>query len=199
MGNKSVFIGKNLIIFERLRYGRFFGMYGFSYIEDVVRKLENILFGIRNGRFDADEAADELAQFFVEIVQKGIFFFVKRTEIVFVIFKKRRGVICRNDGVPMQVPPISVFGNADVFHRAFGRGGLFDGDAQRHRAVGSGNDAAVAVGLFLVVVVYFDNGFWGAEKERVIFDGGEVERSPPYSPEGKAPSNSPKGGGKSGL
>lgn len=179
MGNKPVFFGKNLIVFRRLGNGRFFGMYGFSYIEHIVRKLEDIFFGIRNGRFDADKATDELAQFFVEIVQKGVLLFVKRTKIVFVIFKKRRGIICRNDSVPMQVAPISVFGNADVFHWAFECRRFFDGNAQRHRAVGSGDDTSVAVGLFLVVVVYFDNGFPRTEKGGVVFDGGEVERGTP--------------------
>ena len=41
------------------------------------------------------------------------FFLIKRSEILFEILKEWRGVICRNDGVPMQMLPIAMFCNAD--------------------------------------------------------------------------------------
>ena len=56
----------------------------------------------------------------------------------------------------MGLLPIAGVSDANVFHFAF-RFAFLDGDTQIHCAVGRGDAATVAVGLFDVVVVLFDD------------------------------------------
>lgn len=111
----------------------------------------------------------------VEIGKKRNFLFVERLQFIGIILKKWSGIVCRYNSVPVQVAPVAVIGNANVFHLAFCGFRLFDGNAQRHQTVGTDNIAPVSVRLLLVVVVNFDDGAFRVKKSRVVFDGGEVE------------------------
>ena len=99
--------------------------------------------------------ADQSAEFFVEIEQKLVFLFVEGTEIVFVVFEERSIVVGRLNSVPMQVSPVAVVGNPDIFHWAFRCIGLYGGDRESQFTVRSGNCASVTVGLLHIVVVLF--------------------------------------------
>ncbi|MPN33878.1 hypothetical protein SDC9_181370 [bioreactor metagenome] len=112
----------------------------------------------------------------VKIDKKRKFLFVERLQFIGVILKKRSGIVCRQDSIPVQVPPVAVIGNADLFHPALCRSRFFDGNAQWGRVVGTYNVAPVPVRLLLVVFVNFDNGVLGAKKNRIVFDGSQVER-----------------------
>ena len=81
-------------------------------------------------RFKAYEVAYGAAYFFIEIQQKFVPLLEERAYIVLVVFEKRGGPVSRSDSVPMQMPPLSVVGDTNVFRRTFNRVGFDDRDGQ---------------------------------------------------------------------
>ena len=92
----------------------------------------------------------------VEVEKKAETAFEERSKVVGIIFEKRALVVGRHDGLPMNMPPIAVVADAYVFHlhaRSLLSRGAFDGDGEGLWPIGSGDDAAVAVGLLYEMVV----------------------------------------------
>ena len=119
-----------------------------------------------------DERAHQAAEGFVEVHQELVPMLVERAKLVFVVFEERRVIVGRFEGVPMQVAPVAVVGDADVPRGTFRRVGLHGGYSQCQRAVGRGNGAAVAVRLFHVVLVLLHAGAVITVQFRVILHGG---------------------------
>ena len=69
-------------------------------------------------------------RFFIEIQQKFVPLLEERAYIVLVVFEKRGGPVSRSDSIPMQMPPLSVVGDTNVFRGAFNRVGFDDRDGQ---------------------------------------------------------------------
>ena len=81
-------------------------------------------------RFNTYEVAYGAAYFFIEIQQKFVPLLEERAYIVLVVFEKRGGPVSRSDSIPMQMPPLSVVGDTNVFRGAFNRIGFDDRDGQ---------------------------------------------------------------------
>ena len=152
----------------------FFRMDAFAEICFVCGEIGPVFRGAFQFGLYVYQRADEAAKFFVEVNQKLIFLLVEGTEVVFVVFKKGCVVVCRLDGVPVQVSPVAVVGDADVAHRAFQRGGLHGGDGECQFAVRCGNGATVAVRLFHVVVVLLDKRLVVGKQFGVILYGSQI-------------------------
>ena len=74
----------------------------------------------------------------------------------------------------MEVTPISVVGNANVAHRCFAKGRFFDGHGERLHAVGTCDEATVAVGLLHVMLMRLNHYLLRSIEACVVANGGEV-------------------------
>ena len=88
----------------------------------------------------------------VEVEEKLPAALEERTQVVGVVHEERRLAVGRHDGVPMEVAPLAVVGDAYVAHGTLGAVVAFDGHGERLHAVSRGYQAAVAVGLLCEVV-----------------------------------------------
>ena len=120
------------------------------------------------------QRADQTAEGFVEVHQELVLPLVEGAEIVLVILEERRVVVGGLQGVPMQVAPVAVVGDADVAREAFQRVGLHGGDGEDQRAVRRGDGAAVAVGLLGVMVVLLHEDAVVRQQFDVVFHGSEI-------------------------
>ncbi len=123
-----------------------------------------------------EQPANQHTKFFIIINQIGIFFLVKLPEIIVIILEKGSGIVCRNHGIPMQMPPVPMIGNADIFHLAFPGFRFFDRNTQWKNTVGSGNPTPIAIGLFLISIVNFDTHSFGTKKLTVILNRSQIKR-----------------------
>ena len=138
----------------------FFGVYLFAEVGFVLVGLHAVFVGVADFRFESERPTEPLGEFAVVVEQKFVFLFVKRVQLVGVVFEEGRRAVCRYDGVPVQVPPFAVIGDADVAGVAFRRVGLYDRNRQGQNAVCTAYVAAVAIGLLGVVAVAFDRTFF---------------------------------------
>ena len=148
-----------------------FRTYGFT---EIVGHFRLILVRIKNVWIDIQQPADKIAQFFIIVEQELVFFLIKRSEIFFVIFKKRTEVVSGDQCVPMQVTPVSVVGDADIFRLAFEGVRLDNGDGKCQRTVCRSNDTAVAVGLFQVILRCFDMYFRVLAEFAILLDRSQI-------------------------
>ena len=105
-----------------------------------------------------DEAAHQLGQLPVEIVEELNLLLVKGAEVILVVLEEGGMAVGRLEGVPVLVAPVAVVADADVAHQALAFGALLGGDGECQRAIGVGNEAPVAVGLLGVAVASLDIG-----------------------------------------
>ena len=111
---------------------------------------------------DVDKFADFLSDCLVEVKQILIFLLEEQMQVVSVIFEKRTLAIGTLQGIPMDTSPLVVVADAEILDElAIGFWLLaislmFYGNGECLHAIGSCNDAAVAIGLFLkgVVLLY---------------------------------------------
>ena len=127
-------------------------------------------------RLDVDEGAHQAAQRFVEVHEELVPLLVEGAEVVPVVLEERGVVVGRLQGVPVQVAPVAVVGDADVAHQALRRVGLHDGHGERQRPVGRGDGAAVAVGLLHVVVILLHHGAAAGHEVGVVLHRRQVGR-----------------------
>ena len=154
-----------------------FGTYGFA---KIVGHFRLILVRIDNVRVDIQQPADKIAQFFIIVEQELIFFLIKRSEIFIELFKKRTEVISGNQCVPMQVAPVPVVGDADIFRLAFEGVRLDNGDGKCQRTVCRGNDTAVTIGLFQVILRCFDMNYRILAEFAVLLDRSQISSGKIY-------------------
>ncbi len=88
----------------------------------------------------------------VEVEEKLPAALEERTQVVGVVHEERRLAVGRHDGVPVEVAPLAVVGDAYVAHGTLGAVVAFDRHGERLHAVSRGYQAAVAVGLLREVV-----------------------------------------------
>lgn len=74
----------------------------------------------------------------------------------------------------MQVLPVAVVGQLDVFDAGVARFVVFHRQRQGHGAVGCGDDTAVSPGLFDIMLTRFQRGLGAAVKVPVPGDGTEI-------------------------
>jgi len=116
--------------------------------------------GVYHVGVDVDEFTDFLTDGFVEIDQKLVFLLEEGTDIIRIIFKKRTLAIGTLQRIPVHSSPLVVVADAYVsdqtfitYHFSFI---TFYWNREGLQTVGGGDDAAVAVGLFLVRIVLLD-------------------------------------------
>ncbi len=125
-------------------------------IPEIVREIGLVRFGTDDLRSQVDQVADEVLQGLVIIDQESVLLLVKRREVVGIIFEERTHVIGGDECVPMQMAPVPMVGDTDIACQDFRCRRFFDGYGQFLYAVGRSDPAAVAVGLFLVVLAGFE-------------------------------------------
>ena len=80
--------GKNLVVVTCFVIGSFLWMDGLAQIDKIFRQRLHVCRTTGESRLDTYEAAEELAQLFVEIVQESVPLLVERSEILLVILKE---------------------------------------------------------------------------------------------------------------
>ena len=91
-------------------------------VDDITKIVFPVLFvtgSMHYPRTYVKKAAYSRLYDAVVVDEELILLFVKRPQIVRVIFEKRAHVICRYESVPMEVPPVTVIGDANVARRNF--------------------------------------------------------------------------------
>lgn len=179
VGQETQFLLKYLIVGLWREVGVFqseilFGVDAFAEVCLICGELGPVFGGAFQFGLYVEQGADEAAEFFVEVYQELISLLVEGAEVIFVVFKKGCMVVCRFDGVPVQVSPVAVVGDADVLHGAFQRVRLHGGDGECQFAVWCGDGAAVAVGLFHVVVVLLNEYFVVCQQLGIVLYGGQI-------------------------
>ena len=71
--------------------------------------------GVFYAGVDVDELAHLLTDILVEIDQKRVLSFKKRTDIVGIVVEKRTLAISTLQGIPMHSPPLVVVADAEIF------------------------------------------------------------------------------------
>lgn len=136
---------------------------------------------VGGGHFNAgsqfQQTAYCLPQGLVEIHQKGVGPFVEGQNVIGIIFEERAILVGACQCCAVAVAPVAVSADADVA-RGGARGGIvLYGDGERQRTVGSRNDAAVAVGLFHIVLAAFLPDAGGGIEFGIVVYGAQIGRS----------------------
>ena len=64
---------------------------------------------------DVEQQAHRLARLHIEVVEKVPFLLEEWSYIIGIILEKRRFRICAHESMPMQMPPIAVVADSQVF------------------------------------------------------------------------------------
>ena len=104
---------------------------------------------------NVEKLANLMRDFQIEIEEIFPSALKERAYVVGEIFKERAFAVGRHQSVPMQVSPMTVVADANVFHGAFQPVKLFHGDAQCLYSVGRRDDTTVAISLLHEMVMPF--------------------------------------------
>lgn len=115
--------------------------------------------------------------------------FEKRTKVVLVVFEERTLTIGRQEGIPMDMSPVTMVADAHIFHRTFYAVKLIYGNGKRLRTIGRGYNTAVTVGLLdEVIVPFYQAGFVAVELliplDRTEIGGGQKSLAKSFRKEG---------------
>lgn len=158
-----------------------------SGVGTVGRIMPGILTGEGDAGADVEQLAKHVADGFVEVEQVFPPAFKEGAQVVLVVFKERAVAVGRHDGVPVQMPPVTVVADADVADccalTGRRRAALYGND-ECQRAVGGGDDTAVAVRLFLERLALLNNHLPPLAELAVPLDRAEVSGAEQYGGHG---------------
>ena len=136
-------------------------MFGTDRLPEIMGHLRLIMIGQDHPGFNVEQLADQLLERLVEINEEIVFPLEEGGEIVGIILEEGAHVVGRDQGVPMEMPPIAVIGDPYVAGEALQRLAFLDRDGERQGAVGGGDDAAVAISLLREILA-------GLQADRVV-------------------------------
>lgn len=186
IGQKAVAVGKHLGVGQGLEMWipvvPEFGADAFAQVDDFAFEAGGVeivaVVDVEVGT-EVEQAEDGVLQLGVEVDQPSLLAAIDGRKLVGIVGEIGTAVVGRDEGVPMEVAPSAVVGQADVAHRRFGVAALvfrptFNGNREGLDAARGGDQAAVAVGLLdIVVAALFDQRI-GAEEFGVILNGPEI-------------------------
>lgn len=144
---------------------RFF-IFSFSFF------TQNIFIGNRNLRANVQKLYHLLSNLHIEIEEEFVFLLIEGADVVLVIFKERALAVGGEERIPVDVAPVGVVGNADVFHRQ--RCVVVRWDGERERAIGGGNNHTVAIGLLDKALMALYQALVVAVQLLIPLDGTEI-------------------------
>ena len=180
VGHEAVARLEHLVVGHRPERGVFplvFGADEGAAVEGVGRGL--VVVGEPDAGLQVEQAADGVAQGFVEVEQIGVGPLQHGAQVVGVVFEVRAGVVGRDQCLPVQVAPVAVVAEPYVAHGGVGGVVALDGHGKGLPPVGRSDDAAVAVGLLHVVLPAVNVCLPAGVELAVVADGGEIGRREP--------------------
>ena len=138
---------KDLVVRDRAKLWVFDFVLGADGFAEIVLGGWRIFRSADDMRIEIDKAADGLAQGFVIVQQELELLLVERSKVFLVVFKERAHVVGRDQSIPVELAPVPVVGDTDVFCQALDIVWFDDRNGERERTVRRSDDATVAVGL----------------------------------------------------
>ena len=127
-----------------------------------------------NAGLDVQQVADATGDFKIEVEEVGPPLLEERTNIIGQELEERAFTVGRQQGIPMQMPPVAMVADANIFHLALGTLIALYGHGEGLQSVCRGNDTAVAVGLLDKMVVLLQQTAPRAVQFLVPLHGTEV-------------------------
>ena len=139
---------------------------------EIVGYLRFIMLGVDDCGLHIQQVTDQTAQFLVEVEEELVFLFEEGADVVLIILEEWTLAIGGEERIPVDMAPVGVVGDADIFHRQ--RCVMVRGDGEREGAVGGRDDHTVAIGLLDKALVALYQAFIVAVQLLIPLDGTEI-------------------------
>ena len=123
-------------------------------------------------RTDVEELYHLLCSLHVEIEEELVFLLVEGADVVLVILEEGALAVGGEERIPVNMAPVGVVGDADVFHRQ--RCVVVRGDGEGEGAVGGWDEHAVAISLLDKALVALYQALVVAVQLLIPLNGAEI-------------------------